>query len=534
MKPQVWYDSELLLLLFVLVFFWLSLFRIEKEAGGSWGTFLKQHKGKILFIWVLAAAFFPIMGLIAQFFDRLPLAATAWELAPRRPFIREITRRVQFEASAQTSLRENCREDNVGRLLFRREKGGLRFNPLAQDGRRLSFVGEDDDAWLYDIEKSVKRLAQLLPGSPPLPVIEVRELYDSHGNFTNPFSLAINSDSDEPVRTVVHELTHLYLLWALIPGFPVDCPRWLNEGLAEHVSGEAMNDAEGWGKYAMVRRSSLVDLDEVSPAFSWQGREVEWQARDAVAMLVEQHGEKTLHRLINGLRLARPFHSVYPIVTGKPLDSFAAAWKEKFTRERVLESQARSEISSRLLWLAKHRGFVELQPLLQGLSARYLAGEEQSALTSQARMYEANKSLAKDSHLEALGWLRRVDPDVPGNEALRVLIEEARQSKLAIEPSAEPVKRVVSEKYSFDSAGYLLAWVLAVLCSGLLVAGYTILRPKLAVRLKRCWQSPSSGVAFRWLVVGLTGLVGAWFLRFLVISLRRSGSFVGSASNHAC
>lgn len=188
MKPQVWYDSELAGFLFVLVFFWLMLFRIEKE-GGSWEPFLRQHKGKILIVWVLSAAFFPVMGLIAQFFDRMPLAATAWELAPRRSFIREIARRVQFEADAQTRLRKNCREVEVGRLLFRMEKRGLRFYPSGEDGGKLGFVGRENDSWLEDIDRSVQGLIQLLPGTPPLPVIEVRELYDSHGHFANPFSL---------------------------------------------------------------------------------------------------------------------------------------------------------------------------------------------------------------------------------------------------------------------------------------------------------------------------------------------------------
>ena len=249
-------------------------------------------------------------------------------------------------------------------------------------------------------------------------------------------------------------------------------------------------------------------------------------------MLLELHGEKTLRRLIDGLRLARPFHSVYPLVTGQTLDSFTAAWKEKVTRQRVLENQPRHEISLRLLWLAKHRGFVELQPLLNGLSERYLAEDERNALISQARLHEASKCLARNSHLEALGWLRRVDPDIPGNEALRGLIEEARQSKLAIEPSERPVKRVLSNKHGNDNTGRFGAWVLAVVFSGFLVAAYTILRSMLAVSLKRCWQSPSSGVAFRWLVIGLTGLAGAWFLRFLVISMIPYGGLAALSDLH--
>ena len=531
MLLQGWGNSELLAFLLVLAFAWLTMFRIEKEGGGgSWSPFLRQHKGKIVIALVLTAAFFPIVGLIAQFFDRLPLAAAAWELAPRRPFIREITERVQFEAEAQAKLRANSREVGIGALRFRIDKGKSPPSLLAE-GDSASHLAPGY-AWFNAAGRSVASLAQLLPGSPPLPVIELRALYDSHGHFDNPFALAIDSESDEPLRTVMHELTHLYLLWALIPGLPVDCPRWLNEGLAEHVSGKAMHDADGWGKYAMVRQSSLVDLDAVSPAFSWPGHEVEWHARDAVAMLLDRHGDKTLRRLINGLRLARPFHSVYPIVTGQPLDSFASAWKQQFIRQRVLENQTRAEVSSRLQWLAKNRGFVEMQILLNGLSTSFLADEEQKSLISQARIYEAQKCLDKGQLFEAPGWLRKVDPDLPGNEAVRGLIAKARQSYSAIDLEAGAARRPMPEKLHYDGFSRLIAWVLAAVVSALLVTGYTVLRPKLTARLKRCWLSHSSGTAFRWLVVSLTGLAGSWFLRFLVISMIPYGGLAALSDLH--
>jgi len=512
------YLTEALGLIVLMAFLLAELFNQEK-ANSMIAPLLKNRKLKIVVAIFMSLFFYPVVALIAQFFDMQSMAATAWEFAPNRSYFAAVKQRTIFDADTQTELRKRFREIKVGDLRIRLQNGHLGRELPAERIISGSYANADAKLWAADLNAALARLIKLLPGSPPLPVIEVHELYDSHGYFNNLFALAINSDSDEPLRTIVHELTHLYLLWAMIPGLPVDCPRWLNEGLAEHLSGEAMRDEHDWEKYAMVRQRTLVDLDEVSPAFSWPGYAVEWHARDAVAMFLDRHDEATLHRLINGLRLARPFHSVYAIVTGQPFESFSADWKEEFSRRRVLENQSKADVLARLTWLAENRGFVEVQILLWSLPVRWLSREEQTALLDRARKFEADRCDARGDYLEAMGWMRRSSPKVHWKDALWKKVASSWNSLAAVEPSSGNIWKPKPEKPPFNEVEQFFAWLLSILVCGLIVAGYSAVRARLAVKLQHYWLSPVAGTTCRWLVVGITGLAGGWFLRFLVVSM---------------
>ncbi|MBU1106728.1 MAG: hypothetical protein KKB51_08695 [Candidatus Riflebacteria bacterium] len=467
--------------------------------------FVVKNWLKLVWVVVLALAFFPVLGLIAQFSGSMPLAALAFEQAPRWLIGRADVDRLAYEAAAQADLLRNCREIAAGRLRLR-----LSPDVLAED-------------WKNSASAAVERLSQLLPGSPPLPVIEMRGLFDSYGCFNNPFSLGIDPEGDEPLRTVAHELTHLYLLWALIPGLPIDCPRWLNEGLAELVSGQHMGDDAAWGRYAMIRSRDLVDLYVVSPAFSWSGSAVEWHAREAAALLIELHGEENFRRMITGLRLARPFYSVYPIITGRSLETFESDWKERFARQRVLENLPADEIAARLAWLVDNRRMIEVQPLLNDLPVKYLAADVQQQFIGRARMHEARISLTQGDLRTGLGWLRGVNPNLPGYAGLRPLIEMVRKSDLALDPensSRRPEKASPPRSLWQNWLIWLVAWLAAFVFAGSLVAAYHYLRALIVPWLRIRWQlQTAGGISFRWLVIGLTGLGGGWFLRFLVISM---------------
>ncbi|PKL45460.1 MAG: hypothetical protein CVV41_00255 [Candidatus Riflebacteria bacterium HGW-Riflebacteria-1] len=464
-----------------------------------------KHWLKLLWVAVLALVFFPVAGLIAQFCGLLSLAAAAFELSPRWLISQNEVERISYEAAGQNELREACQEVNVGRLRFR----------LPAD--------EPVEDWVGSTTAVIDRLAQLLPGSPPLPAVEMRELFDTYGRFDNPFTLGIDFEGEEPLRTAGHELAHLYLLWAMIPGLPVDCPRWLNEGLSEYISGEPMGDDTGWSRYAMIRERNLVDLHVVSPAFSWPGPAVEWHAREATALLIELHGEAVFLQMINGLRLARPFYSVYPIITGRPLEKFEFEWKERFSRQRVLENLPVEEVSERLTWLADNRGILEVQPLLQDLPERYLTKDMQKHLIDRARMHGARVSFGKGNLRDGLGWLRGVNHAQPGYEAFRTLIAKARAAEFDLERlEGESLQKrpSASEPWRPNRSVALLAWLVALGSALLLVAVYSNLRAPIVAKLRESWQLSSAGaLVFRWSVLGLTGLGGSWFLRFLVISM---------------
>lgn len=449
-------------------------------------------------------AFFPVIGLIAQFAGNLPLAACAYSHSPG--FIIGTTEfeRIAFEADSQTELLANCNKINAGPLK-------LRLN-----------CEQDSSRWENSAKASISELTRLLPGNPPLPVIETRALFDSHGRMDNPFTLAVNHESDEPLRTMAHELTHLYLLWALLPGLPIDCPRWMNEGLAELVSGNLAGDKRGWSKFALISQRDLVTLSVVSPAFSWSGWQVEWHGREAVSVLLERHGETIFRRLIYGLRFARPFHSVYLIVSGQTPESFESSWLKHMKTNRVLENQSPKDVFSRCLWIAENKRIIELESLLNGTSSEFINKEQKKWLTGVAKIREARRQYEAGEFNAAIGWLRGVSRQTPGVSTLFNQIAESIRKDSGPQNSFQKTKSLTKrERYPwFRNMSPILAWLIAFLFGMLVVAVYSIARKKLVPGFIKLWNRHGQvSLVFRWLIVGLTGLVGSWFLKFLIISM---------------
>lgn len=448
---------------------------------------------------ILAAVFFPILALLAGFAGRLQLAAWAWAQAPSCLASPATVEKAIYEAEGQRNLHNRCLEINTGGIAVR-----------VPTDCNIDICSEFAEA-------AILRLSQLFPGSPPLPVIELRPLYDTLGKFDNPFTLGIDPSGPEPLRTLTHELTHLYLLWALIPGLPVDCPRWLNEGLAETVSGELLGDTASWGTQAMIRSNDFLELYEVSPAFSWSKPPVEWHARTAAKMILELHGEHGLQNMIKGLRFARPFFSVYPIVSGQPLSYFETLWIDRFKRERILENLDSEKILSRLTWIAQNRQYAELQHLLANISQEIITPEKRQYLLSLSRIQEASKRFACGDYLSGLGWLRGIDRNLPEYKSLLPVLDNI-QELVALQTASSAFAPLGGNKLTADYSirAQFFAWFAALLISGVIVIAYNWLRSKLVGRLSDLWYSRN---ILRCLVTGVTGLAGGWFLRFLVISM---------------
>lgn len=458
---------------------------------------------------VPALLFFPVLGLLAQFSGNLQLAAFAYERSSSWIVSSSEVERLNYEAAAQQELQ-------LSGTLF--QAGPLKLR-LATDASDLTV-----NMWQQSAICAVNELSRLLPGNPPMPMVETRRLYDNYGRMDSFFYLAVDPYGDEPLRTMTHELTHLYLLWALIPGLPIDCPRWLNEGLAELVSGDLAGDAGGWKHAAMIGAENLVSLHVVSPAFSWPDRQVEWHAREATALLIELHGEEVFRGLIRGLRFARPFYSVYPILTGCTYESFERNWLEAMNRNRVAENLPAAEIASRTQWIAENRRLFELQYLLADLPEGLLSKEEKKRLTGLAKLNEARGSFAAGRFNIALGLLNGVAAKTPGFAELHAQVIDAIQQDRSRDESPPPAK-VSSE----SSSGFyshirqlhpVFAWLVAILAAIFFATCYSLARRKLLPWLINLWAgSGKSGLNFRWLVAGFIGLAGSWFLRFLIVSM---------------
>ncbi len=477
------------------------------------GNFIyMRHLLIILLLLIPALLFFPVLGLIAQFAGNLQLAAFACERSPSWIVSSAEVERLSYEAAAQAELQANHTPIQAGPLKLR----------IASDADGIAA-----DLWQRSAVIAITELSRLLPGNPPMPTVETRKLYDNYGRMDSLFYLAVDPSGDEPLRTMAHELTHLYLLWALIPGLPIDCPRWLNEGLAELVSGKLAGDDNGWKRAALISAGNLVPLHVVSPAFSWPDRQVEWHAREAAALLIDLHGEVVFRGLIRGLRFARPFYSVYPILTGCTFESFERAWLEIMNRNRVAENMPAAEIASRTQWVAENRRLFEFQYLLADLPERLISKAERERLTGIAKLHEAKRYFAAGKLNFALGLLNRVSAKTPGFSDLHSqLITAVQRDQRNHWRSELPSQAKASPNISDDFYSNLrvmhpfFAWSAAILFAAALAIGYLLARQKILPWLVNFWTGANSrSLAFRWLVTGFTGLAGSWFLRFLIVSM---------------
>ncbi len=459
---------------------------------------------KIAGILVAAMLFYPVLGLVGRFSGSLNQEFQAARYSPRFIISRSQVERLAFEKQARDDLLKNCSQAGAGRLKLR----------LAPD--------LDRQLWQEKAELMLAGLENLLPGKPPLPDLEARNLYDNYGRFDNFFTVAVDPAGDEPFRTLAHELTHLFLLWALIPGLPVDCPRWLNEGLAEHVSGRQAGDVNGLEQAMFCSSQEIMPLHVVSPAFSWPDRHVEWPARDAVALLLEKHGEEVIRHLVNGLRYARPFISVYSIVTGRSFESFENEWLTMLKKKRLVDNLSNEELASRTAWIAAFRQFAELERMLDILPDTAMSKAEKKQMADYARLKEARRLLAAGEAYQALGWLSRVASSSKERHELQTNIRDIIESRFSVGSAGDSSMQTQTSYGNVEPSwnSKFMAWLIAIASAVAAFNGYFLVRRKILPVVSCLWKNGGlSGNAFRWLVTGITGLAGSWFLRFLIISM---------------
>jgi hypothetical protein len=129
---------------------------------------------------------------------------------------------------------------------------------------------------------------------------------------------------DELVR---HELTHLVFDDA-IGEFNTYPPRWLNEGVAVHLSrgieqGDR-NQVEG-----AVRGGTLIPLQGLEGQFPTRARRFSLayaESTSAVTYLVDTYGEEALRELVQAYAAGLGTDAAFQQAIGVDLDTFAAAW----------------------------------------------------------------------------------------------------------------------------------------------------------------------------------------------------------------
>ncbi|NLI76793.1 MAG: hypothetical protein GX442_10170 [Candidatus Riflebacteria bacterium] len=476
----------------------------------------------LVVVWLgVAAGFWPAAALVAGFVGLDRVAEVAWQMAPA------------------LTVGDQRLDEAVTAIRVRRRLEGQGNGRLAGEFWLAGPAGLDLEAAARAVTAAVASLGARLGPIPLRPAIVLQELGSSEGSFQDFFRLAVDPTRDDPGRVIVHELVHLHLLWALLPGLPVDCPRWFNEGMAEELSAAIALVSQGKGPAAgdveagrdLVPAGGLVPLERLSAAFSGTGAGVEVQARHAFRQLRERVGEEGIGRLVRGLRRGRSFRSVLLIEGRMRLedlaDSFGKRLREGFAAERLPPA----EMAARLAWQVTNRPGGRTADLIRALVP--VVGPATAArLLERLGMAQAELCLRAGRVAEAVGRLAPLArAGVPG--AAAALAAARRQGRGGLTENGQGRGKDPAETCGMalpprPVRQEPLGWGLALAASGGFLWLYPLWRARVNGWAAGWWEARSGrALAGRWAFLLGTAFGGAWFLRLLVVGFLPYAGFDG-------
>lgn len=137
--------------------------------------------------------------------------------------------------------------------------------------------------------------------------------------------------SSVPLPAVLkHEVCHLVLHDA-VPGGHL--PRWLDEGVAQWVSGgisEVVVQRRPFFLPGAILMGGDVPLNRLEPAFHGRERDVLFayeKSRSFVEFLLEKRGAETLQHLLNGLSAGQSVDEAILSVYGTSLEDLEKSWR---------------------------------------------------------------------------------------------------------------------------------------------------------------------------------------------------------------
>lgn len=444
----------------------------------------------------LVAGFWPAVALVAGFLGLDFLAERAWLLSPAA-------------VVGDQRLDEAVTAIRVCRML---ERAGVR-----ETVGGFSLVGRDDPgrkAVAGMLATAAEEIRTRVGPIPCRPTIVLQELETSEGRFQDFFHVSVDPTRDEPARVLAHELVHLHLLWALLPGLPADCPRWFNEGMAEELSASIAEGGLQAGKNdgfdrELIPGGAFIPLGRLAPAFSGDGNSIEVQARLAFCLLRDQVGEHGIRQLIEGLRRARPFRSVLQIACGRSLERLERDY-EAALRNRVDAGHLPpDEVVKRLEWQAKHRPGGRTIELVSRC-APAIGTATADGILERIRLSLAERCMNEGRPAEAAGWLAPLSrAGVPGAHERLEISRRAAKSASNATSEALPPRPVRNE-----AAG----WIFSLGITILLIVLYRRMRGLAVALVDVWWRSRSSGaLALRWVVLLGCAFGVGWFLRLLIV-----------------
>lgn len=173
--------------------------------------------------------------------------------------------------------------------------------------------------------------ALALPGGAP-PQWAVALAYPAHGIILlNALSL---TEPEGPI-TLRHELAHV----ALGQFSPV-WPRWFQEGLAQHLTGERINVTHYAALFRAVTQEKVLHFEDLSDEWPDRPTDVEVayaQSADFVAWLAGHHGPGPMNQLLELVSQGEPFEM-----------AFGKAFRSSLSVE---ETTWRNSLATRFGWL---------------------------------------------------------------------------------------------------------------------------------------------------------------------------------------
>ena len=149
--------------------------------------------------------------------------------------------------------------------------------------------------------------------------------------FTEYGTVAIGigpGDMDWGARALRHELTHLVVHSAVFSPFG-HLPTWLDEGLAMHNEGEALQSFESI-LYAAAGQDALLSLRTLSGPFSSDTTKAYLsyaESHSVVEYLLEEYGSVAMHDLLMYLKDGETVDDALVMSFGLGIDQLEAAWR---------------------------------------------------------------------------------------------------------------------------------------------------------------------------------------------------------------
>jgi hypothetical protein len=129
-----------------------------------------------------------------------------------------------------------------------------------------------------------------------------------------------------------HEITHILLGQAFdLHSPPQPVPQWLQEGLAQWISGEYTPDTTRRIARGLLGRG-LLSLEELSRSFPSDPVRATLayaQSADLIAWIAGEYGEDAIRSLVHSMAKGEPFRAAIRIATGNSATEIDAEWRDR-------------------------------------------------------------------------------------------------------------------------------------------------------------------------------------------------------------